>query len=110
MASWRSTGALLAIATAVRSAGFALTAFCGPGGASPPRAADVQQKGWRLDMMEVGTSGIGRLEILEGYFIGERRFAEERHWTWLCGCMGEESTSLMSRDHCIPVAEWQRQA
>mmetsp|Transcript_30432 Transcript_30432/g.55496 ORF Transcript_30432/g.55496 Transcript_30432/m.55496 type:complete len:151 (-) Transcript_30432:53-505(-) len=55
-----------------------LPAFCGswstPVGVRDAQLIAPQRQGWRLDLMEVGTKGIGQLVIHEGYFVGEKGF------------------------------------
>merc|ERR1719270_2282154 len=65
--------AALALALLAAACHLALPhAFCGSPQPAEARGSRAQRSGWRLDMMEVGTRGIGQLVIHEGYFIGEK--------------------------------------
>mmetsp|Transcript_11289 Transcript_11289/g.12578 ORF Transcript_11289/g.12578 Transcript_11289/m.12578 type:complete len:163 (-) Transcript_11289:235-723(-) len=67
----------LALATAAIWQLAVVPGFCGGISSTPPRAVSpVAQNGWRLDMMEVGSKGIGQLVIHEGYFLGEKALVE----------------------------------
>ena len=54
----------------------ALKAFCGSFLSRPEGGSQTACKGWRLDKMEVGPTGIGQLVVAEGFFIGEKAMYE----------------------------------